>query len=421
MQGQPTDSLGTHRLRPILDGIAIEGNVTTRPEVILRELSLHRGDEITEEEVRYSKDRIYSLGLFNRVDLDYPPMDSTVLIISVHERLFFYPVPILEIIDRDLRHLRLGMGIVHNNLSGWNQRLWIATAFGYNPMVQAKYATPWFLGSGDYSMDVEFKFERTENRSPRSLQEGGNFSENRTLVVQNYGRRWNPYLTSWVSLGGQYLDATASPPGHTIASDRIDRSLVAGLGVKYDTRDLREYPSRGTFLSVLGARRWYLGLDNATTTMTADLSQAVPVIAGTFVGLRTFTRLQGGGRIPRYENSFFGYTERIRGWWDHVQEGENALGGSVEYNVPLVSPRYLVIPGMPIPEFALWRIAVYLAVFADAGTTWNRGERLDLAGMPYGYGAGLHILLPYSFVVRGDVAWNRTGRSEYILDISIRM
>ena len=62
-------------------------------------------------------------------------------------------------------------------------------------------------------------------------------------------------------------------------------------------------------------------------------------------------------------------------------------------------------------------MAIAAAVFADVGTIRFRGTPLALNDVLKGYGAGLHFLLPYSFVLRAEYALNEVRDGEFILDL----
>ena len=91
-----------------LQNIIIIGNKVTKDNVILRELVIHKGDVPTQDLIQESQQRLMNLFLFNRVKMDIYPHDekSVILIIEVTEKLYFYPVPILTIRERDWQIIR---------------------------------------------------------------------------------------------------------------------------------------------------------------------------------------------------------------------------------------------------------------------------------------------------------------------------
>jgi len=69
------------------------------------------------------KSRVYSLGLFNKVRMTYPPIDSTILLVEVEERWYIWAFPVLGIAERDWSKWYYGGGVRHDNFRGWNERI----------------------------------------------------------------------------------------------------------------------------------------------------------------------------------------------------------------------------------------------------------------------------------------------------------
>jgi outer membrane protein assembly factor BamA len=122
--------------------------------------------------------------------------------------------------------------------------------------------------------------------------------------------------------------------------------------------------------------------------------------------------------VPVHSHVYFGYGERIRGFYNKVVEGEDIAGATVELRYPVLKARTIRFTAIPLPEeFSVWRFGISLALFADAGSAWYRGDTMTLGSFESGYGAGVHLLLPYGAVVRLEYARNEYGRSEFIIDL----
>lgn len=81
----------------VVKEIRISGNDITKEYVIRREMKLHDGDTLRQEVIKRDKDRIYNLGLFNKVDIEYSVEDkqATVFVV-VSERWYLLPYPVSE-------------------------------------------------------------------------------------------------------------------------------------------------------------------------------------------------------------------------------------------------------------------------------------------------------------------------------------
>lgn len=407
---------GLHR-PPIIGAMMVLGNIVTEKNVILREMTLAVGDTVSDEEIEYCRTRIYSLGLFNRVDIEYPPIDTTVLIITVNERWFIYPVPLLGVVDRDLSKWFYGLGIVHHNFQGRNEKLFGGFVLGYNPWARFEYSSPAVFDQRDIFSTTTVSYSHLENKSLLSRGTGSNFYETQYSISQTVGKRVDPYNRFWFSSGFSYVEVSEKLIGRTSSPNGIDRYLFFGIGISHDTRNLREYPTHGMFGS-LSISKYGFGesyVDYVSTSLDIRRYNLIPFNIS--FGVRGFTRIVFGPDVPNYHHTFFGFSERIRGHFKEEMEGENIFGASAELRIPIVSSWYVYVPEVPVPQFATWRFGLYAALFADAGNVWNKHETFRWNSIPSGYGGGLHFLFPYGYVFRIEYAWNEFGRGELVLDV----
>ncbi|MCX8011033.1 MAG: hypothetical protein N3A61_07770, partial [Ignavibacteria bacterium] len=158
--------------------IKIIGNEITEDEIILREMSIKEGMEIKDEDLQFNENRIMSLGLFSEVKLRLTPLeDKHQLIIYVKEAWYIWPIPILEINDKDWNKLSFGLGISIMNFRGKNETLFFAGAVGYDPWVIMSYKNPWFERNLNLQMYVEFLYQKRRNKSLLSLDKDVNFDQ----------------------------------------------------------------------------------------------------------------------------------------------------------------------------------------------------------------------------------------------------
>jgi outer membrane protein assembly factor BamA len=405
------------RPNQVISAVGVLGNELTKAEIILRELTLRVGDTIDVAELEYSKNRIYSLGLFNRVDITWPPIDSTVLIIEVDERWYLYPVPMAGIVERNWDHWYYGLGVKHDNFRGRNEKLFAGFVLGYNPWVSLSYVNPWILGDQHMFMESNFAWSRVVNKSRISQGEGPNFNEIRYRLHQGFGKRIDQFRSAWITASYNYVEVTDKQAGRTLSEAGIDRYLTVGAGARHDTRNLSEYPTSGFFGMANVAKKgvWFGAVDFMQWSFDIRAYQLLP--AGLSLGLRTFAVISSGPSIPNYEHVFFGFSERIRGHFETELEGENIGALFAELRIPIVPRLYIHVPEVPIRQFRTWKLGLYAAVFADAGMVWDRKDRPDISTASKGYGAGLHFLFPYSTVFRVDRAWDESGRGQWVFDV----
>jgi outer membrane protein assembly factor BamA len=189
-----------------------------------------------------------------------------------------------------------------------------------------------------------------------------------------------------------------------------------GATYLYDGRDIREYATAGSYAAFSLTKN---GLGESEVNLFrygVDVRGYVPLGDDFSLCGRACGSFLSGGNSPTYLHTYFGYYDRIRGYYSTVLEGEDILGGSLELRFPLLTPRYTTVSIRFLPpEFSVWRYGLYAALFADGGTTWYRTQQVFQVPWYAGYGGGLHFLLPYSVVIRTEYALNQHVRGQFVL------
>ena len=394
--------------------IVVQGNEKTKDYVVLREMSIKVGDTLHVEAMAIDHDRIYSLGLFNKVEV-YHSADSgqATVYVDVRERWYLFPFPVIGFRYRDLEKVYYGAGILHQNFRGRNEKLFFMFALGYDKRISLQYQNPKLTDD-----DVFLRFGISYGVIPNlSVTYAGdyeqlNFSTNLTL-----GKRYGLYQTIQGSIGYDVLQVSDIRAGRTVSSSGRDAYVYAGARYSYDSRDVREYPLSGTFFTVAGNKSGFGYSEVNTFTYGFDARQFFPLNGDLSLGMRSFGTFSGGGLIPPYHYVFYGYDERLRGYFDDIWEGENIMGGSAEIRIAIFKPRYATLSFIPVPEFSTIRYGLSAGIFVDGGKVWNRADPFLDRNWKSGYGAGIHFLLPYSVIVRTEYAFDNYGRGQFFIDI----
>jgi len=401
----------------VLQNVIIRGNELTKDFVIIREMSLKQGSRITEQALAYDRERIYSLGLFNRVEIWTAPTDSVNadILVEVHERWYLFPYPILGIRDRDWSRLYYGVGLLHYNFRGRDEKLSCSLVLGYNPSVSLYYRNPFLDQAGTTFLEAQIALNKVSNRSQQFAPGESDYDERHVSFGLTVGKRLGIENTFWLSAGYEIVDLSGHIPVRTLSPGGVDRYPIFGFGYTYDTRDLASYPAYGTLLA---ASVTTFGMPSDFVNYiryAADARRYIPLPGNLVLTGRIFTNLVAAGPLPAYNHVYFGYSERIRGHFKEILEGENIFGMSSEFHVPIVPARFFTVGFLP-SAFSVWKFALIGTVFGDAGTTWYRGEPLAVDQLVKGYGCGLNVLLAYDAVLRFEYAWNEHRQGQFILD-----
>lgn len=404
----------------VVEKIVVSGNKTTDSDVILREMQHRVGGRFHAELLPYERDRIYSLGLFNRVEIFHAVLEgSATIFVDVHERWYIFPMPVLGIKDRDWKKFYYGLGVVHNNFRGRNEKVLGAFALGYDPWFTAMYSSPALFGKRSLFFETQFTYTNTKNRSVVYEQERQDFKETWYLFNITPGVRLSLFTSVSFTLGYRAISLSSNIPGHTKSPDGSDSFFFGSLQFRYDTRDITEYPMYGTYVRASFSKSG-MGISDVDHFRTlADLRQYVPLSERFSIAGRLHASIAGGTRLPRYSHMFIGYEEKVRGHYREVSEGENIFLSSVEARFRLLGPTYYEWKSAMLPEFSVFRYGVNLALFGDMGRAWFRDDTFREFKPVKGFGAGIHLLLPYSGVLRIEYAFNESLQGEFIMDLFV--
>jgi len=412
-----TDSLA-EPLSFVVDTIIVSGNEKTKTYVILDEMTIKQGDTLKAELIEFDKNRIYSLGLFTRVEIYVDTLNGKrFLFVEVNERWYLIPLILVGFRDGDPKKPYYGGGLLVSNFRGRNQRLFGTLVFGHNPSVGFGFSDPLLSRNPHLYFSMNLSYARIRNRSTIESALTGDFDEDHYDISATLGHRYNLFESTAFTGGFTIVKVANYRPGRTASLTGRDAFINASVSYTRDSRDLREYPTQGSLVNLYVTKNGFGEAALNFTRFGTDLRKYVPLPLDFTLAGRAYGTLVSGSSIPTYSRSYFGYGERIRGYFRNVFEGENLAGTTVELHWPLLKTRTINFTAIPLPqEFSVWRFGVGLALFADAGVTWFRRQPVTLNAFASGYGGGVHFLLPYSVVMRVEYARNDLGRGQFILD-----
>lgn len=397
----------------IVNDIQILGNQQTKDYVILREMSTKIGDTLKQEKIERDRNNIYNLGLFNKVDIEYFAEQGTaILYVKVSERWYIIPYPIFGIRYRDPNKLYYGGGFVHQNFRGRNEKIFLNACFGYDKWISLGYSNPKITDRDDIFLSSSIAVQKIHD-----LSKGyGEYENSNIFLNTTLGKRFGLYQTFYVYVSYEIWQVNNPDLMRTISRTGRDAFVTAGTQYRYDTRNNREYTTDGSLISLSLSKYGFGESEINFTRFLFDVRKFFGFSIGSGFGIRTCGTFFWGGPIPSYKHVFFGYDERIRGHFYNVYEGENKIGTSLEFRVPILLPRYVDLDFIKIPGFQKLRYGLYFGIFADAGRIWWRNQQMIAKPWYSGYGTGLQFLLPYAFTIRTEIAVNNFGRLQGLVD-----
>ncbi len=404
-----------------VDSILIEGNKITKDFVILRELTIKPGDVVSGATVDYNSERVFSLGLFNKVILYFNQQQNPErnnLVIHVEESWYIYPIPFVRLRDKDLSKSSYGLYVTYKNFRGRNEEIKSKIELGYDPTYYVEYYNPLIIESFDISFSTALTYQTIVNKSKiAEAMYGKEFSYKYRKIDFIFGKRLNPFNTLYTIFGFKYLDAPADINKNILASNTsIDRVFSAGLSYVLDTRDLKQYAQSGTY-GAATLTHFGFGVKNVSYNMLyLDYRQYQNIVSKLIFKWRGSYRHTFGENIPFYDQSYLGSSEYVRGHKNDLREGNNYILSSFEIVHPLVKNWNISLDLPVLPKkLTSARVEIYISGFADAGVVYNNGDKIKIPNFDAGYGFGMTVLiLPFN-AVRFEYAFNEYKKGEFIL------
>ncbi len=437
VQPIPLDTLG----KKLVTEFLFEGNKLTQERIILREITFATGDSLYWSNLKagmsQSKNNLMNTRLFNTVEMEAIQINDheVIVLITMQERWYLYPVPILEIAQtnfntwwetRELRWLNYGASVTHSNVGGLNQRLSLMLRFGYTKRFSASYTLPNLnkrqtLGlnmSAGYFENNEIVFNTVDNE--RLFY---NNSEDKARRYYQYKvgltYRENIFTSHLLELGlftAKVNDTIpVIQPEYFTGGSASTQFLRLIYALDYDTRDYKRYPLKGLLLSGV-LQQDGLGLVNKegmnlfTTTMTYRHHHKL--------GDRTYLAHALTGKVnwgdpPYYLTQGLGYNNFVRGYEFYVVDGTRFGLFASNFKVAILPTRSISIPFVPTSKFSETFLAIYGNIFFDVGYVYGQefeNQNSLVNEYMYSVGAGLDVVTYYDKVMRVEGSLNALGR-----------
>ncbi len=359
----------------VIREIRFQGNHLTKEYVLRRELGFTEGDVYDDDALNDAWFRLEQLDFVAYVDIQVqrPEPGQVVLVIQVEEDHRFDGRPTLRWNRRfDWMYGLRGTMI---NFRGRAETLWAKAHWGHQQHYSLGWQNPWILGKAHLGVGLSGYYERYRFvYHPFRFEDiGGSFALWRELVPKLRARASYTWRSTKISDSGR---PTVYPEGST------DDPYVK-VGLEYDSRDLRYYPSHGIDARASATFGAAGGNDlDAYSFYDLFLSafQEVPVL-GVLAGRISYRG--ASDPLPVYERSYLGGPADIRGVeFSSVRGDENFLA-TLELRHPILM--------VPLRDGRAVGVGVH--GFIDWGTAWEQAQSLGDAKMRHSGGVGLHVNL----------------------------
>lgn len=437
-----TDSVGEDR-KVFIDNVFITGNRKTKDKIILRELSVEKGKAYQYEGLReildVDRDKIYNTRLFNKVEVGMLELsyDRITIVVDVEERWYLFPIPLIDIIDRnfndwvqnqgaDLSRIIYGLSLYHFNMRGMNERMTLTAQFGFSRRYEFQYEFPYIDPSQQNGLGFFAKYIEYNNLHYDNIENLRVFLESEELLKTNfytgisYTRRNSFFTRHFIDLNYSDSDVadtilTLNPNYHGNSSNR-QQYFTAKYTFSHDKRDIAAYPLDG-YRFEASVEKNGLGFfdDVDVLKFRANYARFIKLPKRFYFSNYTSAYLSSPSYQPYSVVKGLGFSnDLIRGYELYVIHGQH-------YFVNKTSLKYDVFSGstefdsFPLPQFRYFPYAFYLKTYFDIGYAVNteqyEGNSFLADQVLFGGGLGLDIVTMYDVVVRFEYSWNSIGEN----------
>ncbi|WMJ73095.1 BamA/TamA family outer membrane protein [Cytophagaceae bacterium ABcell3] len=445
----PAVSGGTAEEGPyiVIQEIVIEGNKRTRDKIIRRELDISVGDTIQAQHIHQhfltNKNRVFNTGLFLEVEVymrGKSPIEKA-LVVEVKERWYTYPIPILELADRnfnewwevrdrDIRRTNLGIDFRQKNMRGMNETLKIKLQGGFDNKAEMFYVIPYLDSAQQFGLNMYVSYITNKQIAYRTTNHMLAFHEDERFIKHRFSTGFMfTYRRKFYETHQLGLSFYHSSVGDTVAVLNPDyfldgRTSQTMLALKYawinDRRDIVYYPLKG-HLMMAEAEKLGLGLFNDINQLDlrGEFSLYRPLGKNWFWAGTIRQKLSFPGRQPYFNIRGLGYlTDVVSGYELYVIDGQHYSLGKINLKKRIFYTEKKV-NAMPNQKFKSIPIGLYLKAHADAGYVHHpfpEPDNLRLTNtLLYGAGMGLDFVTYYDIVVRLEYSLNRMMESGFFV------
>jgi outer membrane protein assembly factor BamA len=398
--------------------------------------------------VEADQKKIYNLRLFTTATVTplFVGEEQVEILVSVKERWYILPSIIFNLADRnfsewwsnqnrDFSRVNYGIKLDHNNIGGRNEKLRVIGQVGFTQAILLNYTIPYFDRNQLHGLAARFSYNTNKNIPIKSVGNKQFFYRNpeenilkKTLAASlTYSFRGSFYNFHYFTAGYHntwiHQDVIQEKPNYFTHDGQKLKYFLATYRYRHDNRDNVSYATHGTMLDASLTKYGMFGNDDIDelefsfmaskyTKLGNKFHFATGISASAFFSdNQPYTLVRGIGYKPDF----------IRGYELNVIEGQQLIAHKNSLRYELLDIAYDISDIMPIDEFSVFPIKLYLSGNFDHGYVRD-ANRLPLnAALTnkylLGYGLGLDLIGMYDAVFRFEYSVNNMGTGSFFVNV----
>ncbi|MFK7809573.1 MAG: POTRA domain-containing protein, partial [Saprospiraceae bacterium] len=264
----------------LVEAIIIEGNKKTKQSILLREMDFNSGDTLLIENIQTrfetNKLNILNTGLFTDVVINIKNWNHergrANIVIAVKENWYIYPLPLVELADRnfnvwwqeegrDFNRINFGMDLYHTNFTGNKDRLKLGVLLGYTQKFEIGYSYPYLNKAQTLGLEFNTYYSRRKEIAYQTIGDKLAFDRDddqfqlyrfKADLSFQYRKKIRSYHTLRLAYRqNQIAENIANDlnPDYLLDGATVQRVPSLSYSYVYDSRDVRPYPMRGNYWS----------------------------------------------------------------------------------------------------------------------------------------------------------------------------
>lgn len=448
ISAQTVDSTGVF----IVKSVSIIGNKKTKDKIVLRELVKKQGDTLYLKHLNYFKRRseqnIFNTQLFI-YDSIYPSInffDKTIdLKIDVKERWYVFPVPIVEVQDRnfntwwqtkDFFRLNYGFVVGLENFTGVKDRFVLLLQRGYSEKYGVSYQRPYINKAQTLGLNMLYVYNRnnevnyiTQDNLPQFVRSYKTYL--RTEHEAKIGITHRPNLYEQATIELDYKNARVEDTVTFLNPNyfKIGANSIQYLSLQYrytfDKRDNKQYPLRGWAFDAYITKDGFNFSDNAPIDnfyAILNIRKHSRLTERIFLANLIKVKQTQVDKLPYSFNRAFGYNDLIRGYEYYVMEGQRYFLTKNSFRYQIVKTKFFQPKFLKYAkQFNTIPFYAFANVFFDAGYVDDKlyyKTNSLVNNWQYGYGAGLDFVTYYDIVLRLEYSFNKQLQSGFFIHMT---
>ena len=445
--------------------ISVLGAEKTKDWVILREMTINKGDSLPQHsvdgELNRSEQNIYNLGLFNEVEMQPVWLEKELhLIVKVKERWYLLGYPILRFEERNtfdiikaiqqanFRRLVYGAALQWKNFTGRNETLTFSGQLGFSKRFIIDFLRPAFFRKANIDLRIGYKYfnekEIIVGTEAGRVQWRSVESEPFQLSHEAYlgfKKRFSLYQNLYAELSFKNIQFSDSLYAFNLTGEPLrlinrsdGRAQYPSLIVQYseDRRDLKSFPLKGYKFQAFFRKAGLKGVStNHFTKVGVTWAHHLPIAKKWNLAYGLHHVYTFGDTIPWFEKNFVGINRseftglstNLRAYEPYAIDGTYLGMNKMEIKYALVPYQIIHLDYVSMPKFQDIPIGLYVSGFVDTGyvsdRSFNNQDDTFKNKWLIGYGIGLNVIGIYDLLLRIEYARNHLGQGGIFLNGSV--